>query len=497
MRWTFLLAVLMACSDDDGGSPDTTLPTTATSTGTSTGGTSSTAALSVSAAPSPHVRQVPVFTWTAPEPGRSWVSWGPDDTLEWTSDEVTGTADVTITLLGIKAGTEIHYQAHTELADGTVLSSAVETLTTGQPFDEQPLPVLLDSQAGSQVADGFALYSVILGMGADFSKPISFLQIVDGDGDIVWSREADLQTMITSARLSRNGTDILYIQSHAGDNPDLTTLHRVSLDGLTATEHPLPDGHHDFAEHDDGTFGFFAYVTDEANQRASDAVLEFHPDDTAAPQPVFDYFSDYGHPYWDICEHVQGWSIDESYSEWTHSNSLMLDGSGEYYFVMSKFMDSLLKIRRTDGAVMWQLNGLHGDFTTSGGGPVWNDLGETTLFSHGHMSHIWEMPGDPDWTHCMAVFDNGYHLADGDHSSAVEICLNEDTLVAEEIFRYYEPNGGFTEVLGDVRRLDGGYLVGWSSLRRIDELDDSGTVLWSLDMGPQVSGGRVSYLPSL
>jgi len=70
-----------------------------------------------------------------------------------------------------------------------------------------------------------------------------------------------------------------------------------------------------------------------------------------------------------------------------------------------------------------------------------------------------------------------------------------------------EPDGLATELMGDVRLLDGGHrLVGWSGLARVDELADDGSPLWqhTWDVGPlpQADGrkfafGRVSLLSTL
>ena len=48
--------------------------------------------------------------------------------------------------------------------------------------------------------------------------------------------------------------------------------------------------------------------------------------------------------------------------------------------------------------------------------------------------------------------------------------------------------------MGDVRKLpSGGYLVGWSSLGRVEEIGPDGAVRWRLDTPPQSISARVSW----
>jgi hypothetical protein len=484
-----ILITIAACSGapptDDVGSTTDTSAITSTST-------PSTSAFAATATLSPEVGMVVFVTWETPTEGSSWVDFGLDGALSHSTAAAESGPTHEVTLLGLKAGTTYSFQANTEAADGTVLSSEVGTITTGGLLPGQPQPTLTTSDPSSTVADGYVLYSLVMNTGD------SFVQMVDGDGDVVWARKALPGRMIVSSRMSRDGQSVMYAEHALGASLDLAQLHRVSLDGRDITTTHLPNGHHDFEEMSDGSIGFYAYVTDDANNRASDAILELAEgsDESITPTTVFNYWSDYPHPYWYVCEHVNGWQANTSYDEWTHSNSLMSNDAGYTYFSMSKFHDSLVKISRATGAVEWQLNGLHDSgFTTTAGAPVWSGVGDSVLFSHAHMSHIWETPQDPAWTHCMAVFDNGYHYAPTEWSSAIEVCLNEDTMKAERVWEHGGP--GFTSLMGDVRKLDDSYLVGWATFANIEEIGNDHTVRWSLAMGANTTGARVSWVPSL
>ena len=61
-----------------------------------------------------------------------------------------------------------------------------------------------------------------------------------------------------------------------------------------------------------------------------------------------------------------------------------------------------------------------------------------------------------------------------------------------------EPDGGFTPLMGDVRKLpSGSYLVGWSSLGRIEEITQGGVVNWRLDTPAPSITARVSWYEEL
>ena len=440
---------------------------------------------------SPEIGTVVFVTWQSGLPGTSWVEYGLTDALGSTTPLQSGLTSHELTLLGLRAGTTYHLRAHTELADGQVLQSDIVPFETGAlPPGMNPPSLALDD--GSTIGDGYVLYTQIQPQGG------SYAVVVDAEGHVVWWRRGELGSIVT-ARPSEDGQAIRYAEYDLGFNQDISRLIEVSLDGRDRTETRLLEGHHDFLMRSNQTkVAFFAYTLDVPNNVATDAILEVPVGATDAdvPTPVYSYLTDYVAPFWYVCEHVSAWAANPGFQEWTHSNSLMGDDNGLFYYAMSKFHDSVLKIEASTGNIVWQLNGLYGNFTSPTGEALWRDVGDTDLFSHGHMSHLWETPEDPVWDLCMAVFDNGYHYAP-DASAIAQICVDEDTMTAERVWHYPEPSGDFTALMGDVRKLDDSYLVGWSSIGRVEEISDAGDVLWQLDLASGAIGGRVHYLDGL
>lgn len=478
-----LLLALVACSSGPG-------PGTGNDSGT-TG--PYTTGLAATLSQSEQVRAVWYIDWDQPAAGTGWIEYGLTEDLGQATPISPSATSHDIALLGLKPGRTYFARAVTELDDGIQLASDLLTIDTVLPPPEFEAPTLSVSEPGSQLATGFLQVSQIQKDGS------TWMMVLDGEGDVVWWRKGRPGTMVVTSRPSINGTDLLYAEWDAAQMDEVGFLHRVAIDGRSASETLLDTGHHDFVEWGDGTLGFLGFEVDPVDKIATDRVLESE-EGTALPgqtTTIWSWLDDYPQDPWVICDHMTaGWPQNPTFDEWTHTNSLMTDPSGEHYFLMSKFQDSLLKVNRASGELVWQLNGRYGDITTYGDSP-WTAVGDTALFSHAHMSHLYEAPAGSGFDLCFAVFDNGLHRAP-ELSRALEVCVDEATMSAEITWVYEDPGAGVADLMGDVRKLDEGWLVGWSDLLRVDELDSEGAVVWSIDLDPETrAAGRVSYLPSL
>ena len=65
------------------------------------------------------------------------------------------------------------------------------------------------------------------------------------------------------------------------------------------------------------------------------------------------------------------------------------------------------------------MGGQYSDFTNPDGTPVWRGLSDVDLWSHAHMSHLWDGG--------LAVFDNGFF--NGDVSRAVEYAYDRGVTI--------------------------------------------------------------------
>ncbi len=468
-----LLLALVGCGGDRGTDSAPTAP-----------------ALDATASVAAEVEAVWWVRWTTAAPGTSHVAFGLDGALDRTAAAAAPGTVHEVPLVGLKADRTYTWQAVTELDDGAVLRSPVEELHTRPVPADLAAPDPAVARDGAAVPGGAVLMSQVQ---PPMDSGPSWALVVDGDGDPVWWRRGAPGTMVVTAR--RDGPDVLYAEWDRQGAGQSATLHRVAVDGSAASATVLPAGHHDFHVWPDGTVAYIAHEVDPALQIASDAILELRPGATE-PDRVWSWLDDYPVAPWPVCEHTAApWPGNPQYGEWTHSNSLVVDPSGEHYLLMSKYLDAVVKIRRADGALVWQLGGRDGDFAMTDGGPAWTAIDDTRLFSHAHMSHAYAAPAGSRFDLCLAVFDNAMHTTA--HSRAIEVCVDETAMQAEVTWAYDEPDGGYTALMGDVRRLDDGWLVGWSGVGHIDELGPGGDERWRLDLADGVWAGRVSFLSTL
>ncbi len=203
-----------------------------------------------------------------------------------------------------------------------------------------------------------------------------------------------------------------------------------------------------------------------------------------------------------------------------HGNSLVhrLDPDGREVFWMSlRSQDWVVKIDVAEAHIVWRF-GLGGDFALvedmTAGAPV-SRPAQDWFFGQ----HAIELRSSSGSETQFTLFDNGYYREDdsGAYTSAysriVEYRLDEDTLLAEQVFSYgpadpydseylYAWGMGDAEVLPDEARVawSSGYGVGYGYggpfLREVSYPD--GELLWSLDCFDYGSGFyRFNWFPSL
>lgn len=459
------------------------------------------------------------LSWTTGASGRSWVEYGLDASLSQRTPATAPGEAHEVRLVGLKPQHSYHWRAITELGDGTLLQTGINTLQIPPPPQGLPRLTASVSDPRATVASGYLVTTLIEADGG-------WVVVLDGDGDVVWWYDTghegaippDLvgltppgwggHTLPITSRYDA-ATHSILVSFYDGDQQlDVATFRRIPLAALRAEEIVTTRtelGHHDFVYHPgEGTVAWLAYQVEpfEGARWAADAILETPEGarSSGAVSAVWSWHDDSGAEPELFDELQRSFASDIAELEWTHSNSLMYDPGSGAYFVMSKFLDCLVKIDRATGRGDWVLGGPHSDFTLSSGQPVWTGLRGSALWSHGHMSELWHDP--EQGTGGFVVFDNGYYhpgLGGGEGWSRIsEYRFDERTRTVDKIWEHAEPDGAFTPLMGDVRRLPGGtYLVGWSTLGRIEEITDAGEVLWRTNTAFGAITGRISWLPSL
>jgi hypothetical protein len=273
---------------------------------------------------------------------------------------------------------------------------------------------------------------------------------------------------------------------------------RMALDGTILSETMAVTAHHAAIELSGGRFAHLGrnfIVSPEKTFMTDRVLIAIEGDETGTESTeVFDYYADW-------------WGSDLSYFwlpvgaggfdifgyanvvDMTHSNSIAAIESENALYPFARVLDTLLEVEIDTANIRWQMSGLHSDFTFPNGDPVYEGQNASRLWSHGHFSQIW--PGG------LTMFDNGLNYAPP-LSSIVEIAFDEASGTAHEVFRYALPEGGFTESLGDVWKLDSGnYVASWMSLGTLTEVTPDGELVWRLDTEPGTAVRRLRAVSDL
>jgi hypothetical protein len=423
---------------------------------------------------SPHVSSVLVATIDGPE-GEATVEYGVDD-FSLVTPASAAALHHEIAVIGLKPARTYQWRAVVVDPEGDRHESAVQTFDVpALPTLLAPLEVLVDEpEAGVEY---FAANLVRTGV-------TSFIGIVDRDGDWVWWVDTG-GWLATTVKLSSDGRSVLYNFYDFAHEEDTGGVVRIALDGRSRTETFLPLSHHDYVDHDDGTFAYLSreygdFVVGPSLETVLSDIVAIAPEGMTAPGtfvPIFSMFDD--HPLEPVftCPHMQSEGPEFGYTgvhDWTHGNSLVHVPDAGAYYLLQKFSDWLIKIDDTTGAVAWTMNGRESDFTQPNGDPVWTDPNNTSLWSHAHLSELWDGGA--------LVFDNGDHHVPP-LSSAIEVAWDEQAMTAEVVWSFPHPDGGQTGTMGDVRRLpNGNRLITWSDLGSVTEVTPDGRIVWEADI---------------
>ncbi|NCG22194.1 MAG: hypothetical protein GWP91_24525, partial [Rhodobacterales bacterium] len=414
-------------------------------------------------------------SWSTDEPGVSWVEYGLDGPKLSTPKTASGTQHELV-VLGLKANQATNVQAFTQTEEG-LITSEVRTVTPGDVpdwFSEVDLTTY-DTET-SQMGDGYLLMSISKALGG-FEGVGSAVVVMDGDGDYVWWHEVDAGKGSMSATF-HNGS-LMWDEYDAAVLGDLATF--VTLD-LAATQplvrQRIPQGHHMATPISSDEIAWIArdiHNIEGPNGAIldiqTDRIREASIDQTETPDEVFSLFAAYDGMFHYPCTHTlisQARYGYENLFEWTHSNSLVYLPDQSAYFMNSRWTDTVWKVDRSSGALLWQMGGPNSDFTGPDGESLWDGVQASSLWSHGHFSHLWDGG--------LVMFDNGNHHSPP-ASGIVEVAFDENTMVAEEVFRYTDPEGRSMNAVGDVRKLSGGnYLISWSTWGVVNEVTPAGEV---------------------
>ena len=390
------------------------------------------------------VATVVTVTFTTSEAVSATVVFGVDGALDHvTPPTASGTGHAAM-LLGIPADREISYAI---VVDGE--QSEVSTVLT------EALPADIPTATTTGSHDGYVLTTHTTDAG-------DWVLMFDPLGQIVWYHLDDRGLSIYRAYPLRDGSGIVYASAivRGGPAPDSAFV-RVSWDGSTESEQPVPDLAHDFVERDDGALVSLRYET-------RDGVLGNDVVAVGLDASVTQLWS-----AWDCWDPVTQPGDDPEHG-WTHTNALDYDAGSGLYVVGVRNFATIAAVDVDSRTCPWGFGGVGGTVALEG-----------SAFIHQHQF---------DWTgDRMLVFDNDG--APGNASRAVEYTY--DAAAGTAAFQaVFQPDPSlYSFIMGDVhRRADGSTMVLYSVPGVILRFDPDGTETWRLSFD---EGGPLGFMSDL
>jgi hypothetical protein len=272
--------------------------------------------------------------------------------------------------------------------------------------------------------------------------------IADADGDIVWAY--DFARDVTSARMSYDGKHV-WLNGANTPSTQGAVVHRIAMDG--STDEDLSDKfvgqNHQLAVLPDEAVAFYAY-----GENGCDDVKEYSPA-TESVRTIANTGTAQGGASACHIVNIQYWPADDSLVYSDRDNQ------------------TLVKIRRRDGATVWVVGGPH---ATIAGAP-WVGA-----------QHSIDLLG----LDRLLVFNNNMRSVangpegTGDGSIAIELVLDLTAMTATEAWSYQADPGIPNEVMGDVQRLpSGNTAIAYSTKGVLQEVSPDGTLLqeWTWPLG--------------
>jgi hypothetical protein len=405
------------------------------------GGAAQSCTFTQSSTPSQKIATVGIVTWSTTLAGvkQARIDFGLTTSYGMTAPVDLTQASYRTLLLGMKASHTYHYRITATNGSGDCQSPDY-MIMTGPLANGLVKPTVTTNNAAA-LAGGF----LITGQYVQNSNGTAPGYILDSDGDIVWWY--NIEDYVTGVVMDYAGTH-MWINNHP---PNLANakVHRVSMDGMTDEDlsSQMYELSHQLTVLPDETVVF--YAADSGTDGCSD-IKERSPNGTV--RTIVNSQKALGTTGQCHVNNIQYSSVDDTlvFSDHIHC--------------------AVAKIKRSDGSVVWILNGATKTFT-----------GDSWLGSE----HGIQILGLDDFL----IFNNNSRsvagttipqsMGTGDGSGALEIKLDLSAKTVTKIWSYKATGTTYqTDVMGDLQRLANGNLViAFGGKGIIQEIKPDGTVL--------------------
>ncbi|ORX39567.1 ASST-domain-containing protein [Kockovaella imperatae] len=311
--------------------------------------------------------------------------------------------------------------------------------------------------------------------------------IFDPYGELVWSGANISGQTLSYNIFTYNGSQVIGVWTGQFEGSGYGMGYDLVLDTAYNTVATInstlgsPTDFHELSITPDGTalvtvydkvpynLSSYGVVTDDP---AGGAILQgqFEEIDIATGKGIFNWSSlDHVDPSMSYADPgTTGTDMSNAW-DYFHINSIDKDGDGNY-LVSSRHCHAIYKIDKTDGHIIWTLNGKNSSFA----------LGNNTAFSWQHDAR-WRT----DYTQ-MSIFDNAATAFESDAASSRGLLLNIDqsNMTASFALETYPYNYTTSDSQGSmILQPNGNWLMGWGQQPYVSEYDPSGNMLWSFQFG--------------
>lgn len=377
--------------------------------------------------------------WTTNQPADSHVEFGGSGTPRFRVGHEERTNHHEVLVYGLRAEWTYTLEAISETVDGEQARSTPESFTSG-PLPGHVTRAEVRVHDPDLARDGWTLFDNFL---YDEDAPDTAV-IVDMEGYPVWVHvvDGDAGAGATDVRLTQAGTVLLGPTVPSGGRPrEVDLAGEILWEGLVQPGFSDDDFMHHHMEvlEDDSLLTLVKKFVDGTR---GDRIVNYDRDGT-------ELWS------WDLFEHLEPVWVDE----WTHCNSLAVDGDDLY--LSTRAGSEVIKLCRSTGEIEYRLSEA-GGFTLDGD---WFD-----------MQHDPDLLGEDH----LLIYDNGNIR---ETSRVIEVEIDPSAGTAEIVWEWPrdEADAWFTDCWGDADRLDNGNTLiaaGAGKVNRMTEVTPDGSIVW-------------------
>jgi hypothetical protein len=158
--------------------------------------------------------------------------------------------------------------------------------------------------------------------------------------------------------------------------------------------------------------------------------------------------------------------------DYFHINSIDKSKDG-HYLISSRHTDCIYLVSKTEGSIIWRLNGDNSSF----------ELSNFTFRRQHHARFLTE--STTQTTLSLYDNDNDGFTAKGSESRGLTVSIDHESGIARKVVELQDPGGHVTPSMGNVEIQPGGnFLVGGGDRSTIAEHLQDGTPIWSAHMSP-------------